>query len=318
MKRLMGAPFILIFALVTAVAHPAFAAEASVPTARVSLDPPHILVGDRVSAIVAVPLAGVAGEPTFPDWSRGWGEAEVLEAGPVTIEGEGDSRSAIQRLTITAFKTGSVALPSVEIRIGDRDSVRTPDSLILEVRSVIAADDQEKKPAPPAPPRPQPVPREAWYALAAGAAMAAFAGILAYRRRYGSDPLAAPQLAPIAELERALGLLAERPPAEAFRGLSHAFRRYLGRAFGFHALESTTSEIQKRLSERSVPREVSQRSTATLRLADQVKFARRPATGDEASQRIAEARTLASEIESFLAPPAPLAEPAPKSNPSAA
>jgi hypothetical protein len=284
----------------------AFASEA--PAVRVELDPPHILVGDRVTAVVSVPLPeGGSGEPTFPDWSRGWGEAEVLDADPVRIEGEGATRAAVQRLTLTAWKPGKIDLPSVDIRIGDREIARTPAALVLEVRSVIAADDSEKKPAPPAPPRAQPVPRAVWYALGGGLAIAALAGVLVFTRKYGRDPLAAPRLPPIAELERALGLLAERAPADAFRGLSHAFRRYLGRAFSFHALESTTTEVQRRLAERGVERDVVQRSVATLRLADQVKFARRPATAGEAAQRIAETRALAGEIEALLAPQPPVA-----------
>jgi hypothetical protein len=279
----------------------AFAAEA----VRVELDPPHILVGDHVTAVLSVPLAeGAGGDATFPDWSQGWGEAEVLAADPVRIEGEGATRAAVQRLTLTAWKPGKIDLPSVDIRIGDREIARTPAALALEVRSVIAADDSEKKPAPPAPPRAQPVPRAVWYALGCGLAIAALAGVLVFTRRYGRDPLAAPRLAPIAELERALVLLAERAPADAFRGLSHAFRRYLGRAFSFHALESTTTEVQRRLAERGVARELTQRSVATLRLADQVKFARRPATAGEVAQRIAETRALAGEVEVILAPPA--------------
>jgi hypothetical protein len=147
------------------------------------------------------------------------------------------------------------------------------------------------------------VPRQVWYTLAGALALAAFAGVLAYRRRYGSDPLAAPSLPPFAELARALDLLAGRSPDDAFRALSRALRRYLGRVFSFHALESTTTEVQRRLAERGVARELVQRSATTLRLADQVKFARRPARPDEAAERIAEARALAEAFERALAPP---------------
>jgi hypothetical protein len=150
------------------------------------------------------------------------------------------------------------------------------------------------------------VPRAVWIALAAGLVLAAAAALLAFRRKYGAAPLAAPALPPFAELERALGLLGDRSPAETFRGLSRAFRRYLGRAFDFHALESTTTEVQRRLGERGVARDLVQRSAGTLRLADQVKFAARPAGADEAARKVAEARTLATELEILLAPPPPL------------
>lgn len=283
----------------------AAAASAAPEPLTVEIDPPHLLVGDRVTAVLHLPLDGRVEPVTFPDWSRGWGAAEVIEAGPVTISGEGTERVAVQRLTLTAFETGRVELPVVTVRLGDGTSVSSPADLALEVRSVLAPDDVEKKPAPPAPPRPQPVARAAWIALASAVALTALAGVFAYRRRGGTDPLAAPALAPLAELERALGLLAERSPEEAFRGLSLAFRRYLGRAFGFRALESSTSEIQRRLGARGVERGLVQRSVATLRLADQVKFARRPARLEEAAQRIVETRALADEIEILLAPAEP-------------
>ena len=49
-----------------------------------------------------------------------------------------------------------------------------------------------------------------------------------------------------------------------------------------------------------------QRTVRLLRLADQVKFAQRPAGQEEATARIAEARELAGAIENRLAPaPAP-------------
>jgi hypothetical protein len=270
---------------------------------RVDLDPPHLLAGDRVTALLAAPCSAQGAQPTFPDWSRGWGKAEVISAGPVTIEERDGQCAALQRLQITAFEVGTIALPSVSVRMSDGSELRTPEGLALEVRSVIAPDDQELAPAPPAPPRRQPVPRSVWVALATGVALAGLAGIVAWRRRYGTDALAAPSLPPFAELERALGKLAGYAADEAFRGLSTAFRRFLGRAFEFHALESTSTEVSRRLAERNVPRELVQRATAALRLADQVKFARRPARADEAAQRIGDVRAIGAEIEAMLAPP---------------
>jgi hypothetical protein len=297
---------LLLFASLCGVSPGPATAETSI---QVTLDPEHLLVGDRVTATLTLPLPDDGASPTFPDWSNGWGEAEVLEAGAVTVEGEGEARVASQRLTLTAFRTGKVELPPVVVRVGEDRELRTPAALALEVRSVLAADDADLDPAPPAPPRALPVPRAVWYALAVALALTALAGMLAYRRRYGSDPLAAPALAPFAELERALGLLGERTPDEAFRGLSHAFRRYLGRAFGFPALESSSTEIHRRLAERGVARDVVQRATATLRLADQVKFARRPARADEVASRIDESRALGREIEGLLSPaPTPVVD----------
>ena len=220
----------------------------------------------------------------------------------------GEGVQLVQRLRLTAFEPGTVALPPVEVRLAGEPGLRilTPPSLALEVRSVIPADDKELKPAPPALPRALTVPRSFWWTLATGGALAVLAALLAWRNRPGSDPLAAPELSPLAELERALALLAAEPPAGAFAHLSQALRRYLGRRLGFRALESTTTEVQRRLATQRFEPAFVQRTVRLLRLADQVKFAQRPAGQEEATARIAEARELAGAIESRLAPaPAP-------------
>ncbi|MDQ1346802.1 MAG: hypothetical protein QG573_171, partial [Acidobacteriota bacterium] len=87
---------------------------------------------------------------------------------------------------------------------------------------------------------------------------------------------------------------------------SQALRRYLGRRLGFRALESTTTEVQRRLAPQRFEPAFVQRTVRLLRLADQVKFAQRPAGQEEATARIVEARELAGTIENRLAPaPAP-------------
>ncbi len=272
----------------------------------VALEPQTIAVGDPVVATLTLELdsADAAREATFPDWSKGWGEAEVLHASPVEKASSGDRVQLVQRLRLTAFSPGTTALPPIEVRLSGEPELRilTPPNLALEVRSVIPADDKELKPAPPAPPRALTVPRSFWWTLAAGGALVLLAALLVWRNRPGPDPLAAPQLSPLAELERALGLLAAEPPAGAFAHLSQALRRYLGRRLGFRALESTTSEVQRRLAAQRFDPAFVQRIARLLRLADQIKFARRPAEQAEATARIAEARELAGTIESRLAP----------------
>lgn len=289
------------------------ASGAESPTIGVELEPRTIAVGDPVVATLTLKLGATDAprETTFPDWSKGWGKAEVLEASPVerTIFGEGVQ--LVQRLRLTAFEPGTVALPPVEVRLAGEPGLRilTPPSLALEVRSVIPADDKELKPAPPALPRALTVPRSFWWTLATGGALAVLAALLAWRNRPGADPLAAPELSPLAELERALALLAAEPPAGAFAHLSQALRRYLGRRLGFRALESTTTEVQRRLATQRFEPAFVQRTVRLLRLADQVKFAQRPAGQEEATARIAEARELAGAIENRLAP-APTPSPA--------
>ncbi|MGE0640284.1 MAG: hypothetical protein AB7G12_14575 [Thermoanaerobaculia bacterium] len=293
-----------LFAIAVLAAATAFAAGSTPVT--VTVEPPFLLVGDRVTATVRLPLAGLPADadPRFPDWSDGWGKAEVVAASEVAIEGEGNDRAAVQRLTLTAFEPGRIELPPKRLTWGDAaaDSAETPADTALEVRTVLAADDQELRPAPPAPPRALPTPRAVVWALGTALVLTIAAGILAWRRKFAADPLAAPRLSPLAELERALGLLAERQPDEIFRGLSLALRRFLGRSFSFRAVESTTTEIQRRLLDKGVERSLVQRAVQILRLSDQVKFARRPATIDEARERTAETSTIANAVETWLRP----------------
>ena len=276
------------------------------PTIAVQFEPSSPAVGDPVVATLTLPLAAddAAREVTFPDWTKGWGEAEVLNASAVEKTPAADGVVLVQRLRLTVFRPGKTALPQVEVRLSGEPGRRatTPPGLELEVRSVIASDDKELKPAPPSPLRALAVPLSFWWTVAVGSALAAVAAVLAWKRRPGVDLLAAPELSPLAELERALGLLAAEAPAGAFAHLSQALRRYLGRRLGFRALESTTTELQRRLAALRLDTALVQRSVRLLRLSDQVKFARRPAESSEAAARIAETREIAAAVESHLAP----------------
>ncbi len=275
----------------------------------VVLEPPTLAVGDPVIATLTFVLTGAdaAREAIFPDWSKGWGEAEVLSATAVERSTAPGGVRWVQRLELTAFRPGSTALPAVAVRLSGEPERRaaTPQNLALDVRSVISPDDKERKAAPPSPPRALAVPRSFWWALATGAALAVVAALLAWRmqrRRAAKDPLAAPQLSPAAELERALVLLSVEPPEAAFRSLSHALRRYLGRRLDFRALESTTTQVQRQLAAGRFDPALIQRAVRLLRLADQIKFALRPAEEKEVVARIGETRDLAAAIENQLAP----------------
>jgi hypothetical protein len=296
------------------------AVSAAAPELRieVALDPATLAVGDPVTATLSLllPTADADREATYPDWSKGWGEAEVLQAGPIERTPSADGTHLVQRLRITAWKPGRIALPPAAVSLAGEPALRaaTPPDLALDVRSVIAPDDQELTPAPPAAPRSLAVAPSFWWALAIGTAFAAGAAVLAWKRRPGVDPLAAPELSPLAELERALGLLAGDSPAGAFAHLSQALRRYLGRRLNFRALESTTTELQRRLAALRLDPAFVQRAVRLLRLSDQIKFARRPAESSEAAARIAEVREIAAALEGHLAPREEAAASAPASS----
>ena len=286
-----------------------FAGATLAPAARagveVRLDPPAITVGDPSIATLAVELPNGA-PPAFPDWSRGWGDALVLEAGAVEATPAGGRTRYQQRLKLTAFRTGRIELPPVALRAdGAGDALTTPPTLALEVRSVLPAEAAEATPMPPEPPRPLPRPVAALWTIGALAAAVAAAAWLARRAGAAAGAAAvAPALPPFPELEAALAALGGEAPAPGHARLSAALRRYLGRALGFPAVESTTREIERQLAARRLDANLVARSARLLREADQVKFARREANAEELTRRRAEALALAGAVESHLHPPA--------------
>ena len=135
------------------------------------------------------------------------------------------------------------------------------------------------------------------------------AGVLARRRRI-AQLVQTPAVDPLTELRQELEeLRRQEDPLAVFSGLSFGLRRYLGKSFGFPALESTTTEIRRRLADLEAPRQLVARVERLLRHFDLVRFARNrgPITQDPGA-RIDEALEIAQEVEAHLAPPATLAE----------
>jgi hypothetical protein len=269
-------------------------------------------VGDRVEATLTleVQAAELAGEPRFPTWREGWGEAEVLDKGePKKIGEQGGIATWRQRLVLTAFKPGKVALPPVAVAVpfaGRTEPVHTPPHLALTVRSVLPPGEKDPQPKPPAPPRPLPIGEPFWWTLAALSAACLLLGFLLYRqRRAGADVSAAERL-PLPPFDELLGELdrlgAEPSPLAVHTRLSLALRRYLGLTLSFPATESTTSEIHRQLLGRRVPGPLVRRTVELLRACDLVKFARQEVGEERARERIGLAREIAREIEAHARP----------------
>ncbi len=87
--------------------------------------------------------------------------------------------------------------------------------------------------------------------------------------------------------------------------LSLALRHYLGRRLPFHAVESTTAEIQRQLLSRRMPGPLARQAVELLRACDLVKFARQDADPLKARERVETARRLAGELEAHLSPREP-------------
>jgi len=282
------------------------AAAAPAPALEVALEPTAATVGDPIVATLTLrlPPADAALAPRFPDWTDGWGEAEVREAAPAARRAAADGAVWTQRLVLAAYRTGRVALPPVAVAVPREPpvGVATPADLAIEIRSVLPEDRADWQPAPPAPPAKLGVPTAFWI-VAAG--LAAAAAALAWRARRGAPEAVAPPLAPLAELERALATVDLGDAEAAHAALSLALRRYLGLAFSMPAAQASTSELGRRLSRRGLSADLVRRAVRLLREADQVKFARAPARREQAAARVAEARAVARAVADHLAPPAP-------------
>jgi hypothetical protein len=308
--RLAGSVLALAAATASARAPAPASAASGAPRVEVALAPESVTVGDRIEAAITVRLPpGDARAPRFSDWSRGWGKLAVLAAPPAERSASPAGVEWRQRLVLAAFETGRLELPPAEIALGGAaQPLATPAGLAVDVRSVLPAGEAEPRPQPPEPPRPLPLPRAFWWTAGALAALALALGLLlARRRRAAAAASAEAALSPGEELARALAALAALEPAAAHAALSLALRRYLGRSLALPAACSTTSELAHRLAARGLERALVQRAVRLLRELDQVKFARRAATGDDLVHRIAEARAVADAVDSHLRPPAPAA-----------
>ena len=316
--------FLFLFLALAVAATPTLAQPApgtapapqGAPTLEVTLPAQPPTVGDRVELVLSLRVpAGeaLAGEPRFPVWQRGWGEAEIVESSPPQEVGAGLWR---QRVLVRAFRPGRVPLPAVEVALPYRDrtvQARTPGGLALEVRSVLPPLKEGQKPPAPkpaAPPKRLPV-GDLFVWVAVGLASACFLlGLLLFRPRKtvaGEAPAAAP-LPAFEELLGELNRLAGDPAAPAIQThtrISQALRRYFGRSLSFPAMESTTTEIQRRLLGRRIPSTLVRRTVELLRACDLVKFARQEVAPERVQERIETARDLAREYERQIHPPLP-------------
>lgn len=305
------------------------------PRLAVTLEPETVTVGERVVATLrlAAPRDAVGGEPRFPVWRDSWGDAEILEVGPLesddsTARGAPEGGSATdavtwsQRLTLAAFRTGEIALPPREValpgsRPGERSVLATsPPALSFTVESVLPADADPDavEPAPPAPLRELPAGSTFWWTLAiTGLLTASAIGAVLLRTREGRPGRATARARPYHELRKRLDALtgaALAGPAPATPDvlarscveLSHALRRYLGCSLDFAAVESTTTEIRRGLRKLRAPEAVVVRADRVLRGCDRVKFAREPVEASVLRDRIEEVRRLARTLEEHLSP----------------
>lgn len=297
---------------------PTVAAVAQPLPVNVDLDPVEITVGDRVEARLTLIWQGEqpSAKPRFPAWEGSWGPAEVLAVSEVTEYPGGPGRRIYtQTVVLTAFRTGEIRLPEVTVTVplpGDRVEVPTRDGLAFFVRSLLPEERGELAPRPAVRPRELAVGRRFWATTAALSTLClALVVVLARRLRRAAVAEAAAILppAPLDEFLRRLRALDPGAGSEpAHTALSLALRNFLGRSLGINALESTTTEIRRRLEGSAVAPATAEQAVGLLRDCDQVKFARLEVAGAETGRRLRQARQLAREIDAGLRPAEPAAE----------
>jgi hypothetical protein len=303
---------VLLFALLL-LALPA--AAQTEPKVEVSLIPKdQLTVGDRVEAVLTLRVdpATLASDPRFPVWATSWGDVEVLEKSePERIEENGATLWR-QRLSLAAFRPGSIDLPPVEIAVPLRDrtaQVRTPAGLTLTVRSVLPAGEEGQEPKPPAGLRQLPIGAPFWWTLGASVPVLALLAWGLWRRRAGEtvEEAVQMQLPPFEELLGELDRIAAEPSTVRLHTrLSLALRAYLGRSLDFPAAERTTSEIHRSLLARRMPGTLVRQLVELLRACDLVKFARQDVGEERSRERLAAARQLARETETWARPVEPV------------
>ncbi len=292
---------------------------------KVDLTPKeNITVGDRVRADLELVWMGPEPKepPRFPTWQETWGSAEVLEVGEVdSFTDQSGRRIYRQTVALTAFRVGDVRLPRVTVAVplADRtEELKTAGDLSFEVVSVLpeqtedgeAGEEEAQTGAETETAALEPRPPASLEGIGQGTLYLWVAGILAVlcalaaARLVRQAPAVAgaaaskPRLAPLAELLERLRVLDPSQGSEPVHtGISLALRDYLGRLLGIHALEGTTSEIQRNLRDTLVPPALSQRTVRLLRDCDQVKFARLEVDETVADDRVALAQNVAREIQ---------------------
>jgi hypothetical protein len=304
-----------------ALAAPPAAAATPVPSpvpagyaVRARLEPAVVTIGDRVSVVVEVdvPASATVASPRLDPPPRRWGDAEVAKSAAALPVGGHAGRFDL-RLELAAFRTGRIDLPPLQIvaapPAGATGAVRlqTP-RLAFTVRSVLPKAEAKPTPMPPAPPLPLPLGAVFWWLLAGLLATAVGLALLLARARHrlARPQIVRPALPPLEEFLAEVDALATEPSLEAVHTRhSMALRRLVGALLHYPAPERTTSEIDQQLRQSRLATPTRRRLLDLLRRCDEVKFAARPVTRQDAAERLAASRALAGEVQHELQPPPP-------------
>lgn len=296
------------------------------PKLTATVKPASALVGDPIEVRIKIrhekgisvnlPLSLELGK--FSELSRRDNTREIGK--------KGDKRAVplVERtfvLQVAAYELGQVSLPPVEVTAlgpgGELITLRTP-SFPIQIRSILS-NEPNAKPRSLEPP--VQVFQRTWWLLYLIIALAAVGLVVTVTllvnrhlraRRERDKPPPPPRPAHLVALER-LGTIdvesyiEKEAYKELYLMLSEIMRDYVGRRWGFDALEMTTTEIDESLRRAAVGAEVRQRLVTYFNECDLVKFAKcRPEAGG-ARAAVQGAEALVRQTAQIAAPRPPTA-----------
>jgi hypothetical protein len=275
------------------VALPLFASEPhGDAVVTVEVNPLEATVGDRLQGKVTIDLPAGA-EVQLPDLDALLGPFTLLSGSwqePVVAEGR---KSWHWTGELTAFRTGSLELPSITVRYSDESgsfSVES-DPVRVTVRSLLeeAAEGEEAEIADLKPPVSMPAEYgPLWTALLILALILAAAALLWWLHRRYAHKLAAAavpedpfhRMPPHLWIYKALQELLERRLEEQgmidvfYAELSRILKLYLSGRYRIDLMEKTTAETHGLLRQAGAPDRAIQEIRELLGRCDAVKFAR--------------------------------------------
>lgn len=259
-----------------------WAKPAAQNTASATLSQPEILIGDQVTLRLNLGLAageGIAAIHT--DALKSVEKIELLNSSKLDTIALTPKLLLEQRFTLTAFDSGAYRLPPLVIVTQQGDTVFT-EALNLAVKTIPVTEKAELQPI-------KDIIRERfnWRDLAPYAlAVLLVVGLALWLVKLRQKPKTGVALPPTptqSPYERARARLATLAPQNPeapetlkayYSELNYLFREYLEGQFQLPALESTSREIEKALSNHNAWANWHEPLSAWLRRADLIKFAK--------------------------------------------
>lgn len=252
--------------------------------ARAELGRTDITIGDQVWLeinISAPPNTTV--EPLATDFFEDAAGLEVIEQKALNTVAEAPELLLQQRILITSFDSGYVAIPPMPYLFQAADGVRDTtftNSLVLRVGLLDVGDEDELQPIKDIIPEPRNI-YDFWPLLLL--MVLGLIGFVTYQRFQASRRVTPPPPPPPADLKalndlKALekeGLWEKGDTKGYYSRLTRIFREYLTARYQVPAMEMTSPQINTALEQKSrLSAEKRQEMKQLLQLSDMVKFAK--------------------------------------------